>query len=483
MAISFTYTEATNTVVVTEGTVGTPATPVNFVTFDRAGTATLLVATAGLSPTLALTYQIRPVDVIALLITFTVASKTAQADFIFITGTDWRGAAQTESIDVTAGNGAYVSTKYFRTITNIDCSDNAAGGGTQWADGTVAVTQPQWGVIWDYGTNHHVIDANFNIGNGGTATYFACQQSTWAWSASYTANMPLIKFNADFNVTANATFRFGAKVDSENTKYGGGLYINYDGICDITGTLLLYGSTIVNTRHVTTSLFSGGAGSTIEIINCVLDARIVAVGTAIAMTNCVLSTGAGSILTPAATTNTLNDIIMYNGAGKACLQGGGQPITVSNLKISASGGTAQVNSQAEDITLIDSTFDETTPSITIVQADDVVTAKKTCNIHIADKDGVNLAGVTVDCEDINTDAVWAAGTIVTDANGDIVEQIIAYKTWTGTSETLATLTPHKFTLSKAGYETLVLDNVTVDGPIVWHLEMLPAHGAWPKVWR
>ena len=35
MAITFTYTESTNKVVVTEGTSGTPATFANFVTFDR----------------------------------------------------------------------------------------------------------------------------------------------------------------------------------------------------------------------------------------------------------------------------------------------------------------------------------------------------------------------------------------------------------------------------------------------------------------
>ena len=131
MAIAFTYTEATNTVVVTGGTSGTPATFADFVTADRAGTAFLLPVGPPASPVLALDYQIRPVEDMALLITFTVAAKTAQADYIFITGTDWRDAAQTEAIDVTAGNGTYVSTKYFRTITNIDCSDNAAGGGTQ----------------------------------------------------------------------------------------------------------------------------------------------------------------------------------------------------------------------------------------------------------------------------------------------------------------------------------------------------------------
>ena len=93
MAIVFTYTESTNTVVVTDGTSGTPATFADFVTADRAGTAVLLVATAGLSPTLPLDYQIRPVENIALLITFNVASKTTETDYIYITGTDWRDAA------------------------------------------------------------------------------------------------------------------------------------------------------------------------------------------------------------------------------------------------------------------------------------------------------------------------------------------------------------------------------------------------------
>ena len=98
----------------------------------------------------------------------------------------------------------------------------------------------------------------------------------------------------------------------------------------------------------------------------------------------------------------------------------------------------------------------------------------TCNIHIADKDGADLAGATVDCEDQTGTAVWTAGTVTTDANGDITEQTITYKQWAGTSETLTEYSPHKFTISKAGYETLTLDAITVDGPIDWHLELQSA---------
>jgi len=104
----------------------------------------------------------------------------------------------------------------------------------------------------------------------------------------------------------------------------------------------------------------------------------------------------------------------------------------------------------------------------------------TCNVHIANKDGADLAGVAVDCEDTNGDAVWAAGTIVTDAAGDIAEQVITYKKWEGTDETLTEYSPHKFTISKAGYETLVLDNITIDSPIVWHEELQDSGSQRPR---
>jgi len=111
-------------------------------------------------------------------------------------------------------------------------------------------------------------------------------------------------------------------------------------------------------------------------------------------------------------------------------------------------------------------------TLEITTAGNTVKEQYTCNIHMADKNGANLAGVTVDCEDQFGTAVWAVGTITTDAAGDIAEQIITYKKWEGTSETLTTYSPHKFTISKAGYETMVLDAVTVDGKVDWHLELL-----------
>ena len=93
MAIVFAYTESTNIVVQTGGTEGTPATFADFVTADRAGTDTSLLSAGAPASDLALTYAVRPVEDLALLVKCVVANKTAEADHIFITGKDWRGAA------------------------------------------------------------------------------------------------------------------------------------------------------------------------------------------------------------------------------------------------------------------------------------------------------------------------------------------------------------------------------------------------------
>jgi len=122
-----------------------------------------------------------------------------------------------------------------------------------------------------------------------------------------------------------------------------------------------------------------------------------------------------------------------------------------------------------NLNVIDPVINVAAPSIG--DADSWIKEQYTCNIHIADKDGADLGTVNIKCEDKDDNEIFS---VDTDASGDIAEQIITYKKWEGTEETLTTYSPHKFTISKAGIETLVLDNITVDHPIVWHLELLPA---------
>ena len=476
MAIAFTYTESTNTIVVTGGTSGTPATFADFVTADRAGTATLLAATAGLSPTLALTYQIRPVDVIALLITFTVASKTAEADHIFITGTDWRDAAQTEAIDVTAGNGAYVSTKYFRTITNIDCSDNAAGGGTVWANGTVAVTQPQWGVIWDL---RYRIEAFLAVGDGSTATYFAdFSKQIFFPSITTGTSQSLIR------VYNNAVLEFGKLDDLTTKRTSRGIQFLEDGDhwntyqirCDSgSGKVYLYGSTFENTGNSNAHRMrvKGAAIDDVRVWNCAFVGWI----------GFTLSIGSfynvridryQAAYAFHETTGTL-DNVWFNTCKQGIFAFNNTLQRITNLRSIGTTNEAFVlqSLNAFDLEVVDAIQDNWTINWVATSA---YTMQRiyTFNLHISDKDGNNLSGVTVDCEDTNTDAVWTAGTITTDANGDIPEQEITYGYYDqANGNTLQELSPHKFTISKAGYESLILNDITIDAPIAWHLELQP----------
>lgn len=101
----------------------------------------------------------------------------------------------------------------------------------------------------------------------------------------------------------------------------------------------------------------------------------------------------------------------------------------------------------------------------------IINRRHTCNIEVADKDGTLIDDVTVLCEDEADAEVFSELTGATDT-GKIDEQSIIYQIFSYSGGAVTTTkSPHKFTLSKAGYETLVLENITVDEPIDWHLEL------------
>ena len=106
--------------------------------------------------------------------------------------------------------------------------------------------------------------------------------------------------------------------------------------------------------------------------------------------------------------------------------------------------------------------------VSIANANSVLYWKYTCDVHIADKDGNNLSGVAVTCEDKDSNQVFS---VQTGADGKIAQQIITYKKWEGTSETETEYNPHKFIFSKNGYTLLVMENVTVDARTNWDIEV------------
>lgn len=471
---TFTYTKPTNIVVVTGGTSGSPADFASFVATDRAGSVTLLAAWTPNSNTKTLTYQITPVELLALLISFVVASKTTETDYIFITGTDAWGNAQTESINVSAGNGTYVSTKRFRTITNIDCSDNAAGGGTVWANGTVAVTQPQWGVIWNKGNGQYQNDSNFNVGNESTSTYFMSIKEQLYGSVG-----------VSISVKANATLQIGKLMGSYG--YSGSAWNIVQGVNAthflMGGTCLIYGSIIHIREGANALVFETGV---VTVKNSIMSSNVSDGGSNPSCSNFAFS----SLMENISLDNVwfidtygpiiqispilFNDIRFHNTPLGLLIQvsmvidkpflmtvsgmyfilytdWGGLTVTIKDCNVALTGKVYHGGSDAP-----------------------ITTTKENfrCNVHVVDSTGVNLSDAVVLCRDKNNDTVFS---VSTDANGNITEQVIEYRRFYGNTyfgmpvETI--YSPHKFTISKADYQTLVLENITVDHPIVWHLEL------------
>jgi len=136
--------------------------------------------------------------------------------------------------------------------------------------------------------------------------------------------------------------------------------------------------------------------------------------------------------------------------------------------------TIHIGGAGAYISLINPEYAVTTPVILANEANTLF-EKFTIDIHVVDKDGTNLSGVTInlygsDSTDYDT-AMWTEDTISTASDGTITEQTITTRKWVGTSATLTNYNVFKMTLEKSGYETLELENITIDAPVDWHLEL------------
>jgi len=175
--------------------------------------------------------------------------------------------------------------------------------------------------------------------------------------------------------------------------------------------------------------------------------------------------------------DTMEDIHVHNCASGMWGQSSG--VEASDVLITSNSGN-QLYNQGEGSTLkiIDPKISTTSRANYLTLETDWCAEAYTINIHITDKDGANLSGATVNLEgsdssNYDTDA-WTADSVTTAADGTITEQTVTAKKWVGTSETETDYNVFRLTISKSGYETLVLENITIDSPIDWHLELLPA---------
>ena len=556
---TFTYTESTNTVVVTGGTSGSPSTFADFVAADRtvatsacsiaSGCQLKAAAAIAAATDLTLTYPVRPVEFKGLRLAITTAANggaAASGDetvdiygttpiWCYMTGASASGqkvvpvanlthlfqvgdtvilidisAPATYETDVIASISEGVSITLTNNNTNSYAAldvvgiyqteqiDTSAAHGTFWTtlpygqvakltftgyDGTNTgkVDQPIWGVIWNNGNGQYQCNCIFQVGDASTSTYFtqiaddavyfstgctptvlaSATYQMGAASGSYSGNGAFLKFSSQYT-----TYRFT----------NGGSFIAYGSMIHAYTNAVQFGNTgQTYTFALYDSIWIGnGTGGTSGILQ--------------ASTNCTLIMRNVYIfsvryLFMQCTPNTMDDVWIHSSAGGVYAYGADATCintlcTTYTNDFQAGGAGGNV-----DLYVINPKVAIAAPQITNAETN-IVWEQFYVNIQVTDKDGVNLAGVTVNLYgSVTTDydtAVWTEGTVTTAVDGTITQQTVTTRKWTGTSETLINYNVFKMVISKAGYETLSKENLTIAEPIDWHLELQnPAvdHGA------
>ena len=477
MAIAFTCSEdgdfgslGDNKVIVTGGTAETPADFDDFVTADRAGAATLLDAgTIDADPdTFSLDYAVRPVDLANILLTISASADRAGATMDIVGKDNHNDVVSELGIDISGANSSPVTT--IVKFASVDASGITVNGMTN--DDTITITQSQWGLVWDFGNSsfYQYDGIEWDIGDDSTTTFFK-------------STLEAVYLNAGCNgprVRSAATFDMG-EIDNDFGINGSFWSFGPDTLFQLTDNFTSAVNIAASHLHLRTNTPINNRWGDIVIRNAIFSGITDSPGTG--SNHFIFNIGH-----PSSTAdikglyiNRMYDMLMAGVPDPAediwvhdCQYGfvsQATGVALANAKWTSIASSIDAWTQPNGTTLemIDPETNITGPQNN--NADSWIQETYTCNIKVVDRDGAALENVIVDCEEADTTAVWTAGTILTDASGDIAEQQIRYKRWSGTSETLTDYSPHVFTISLAGYETQILPAITVDHPLVLHVEL------------
>jgi len=359
-----------------------------------------------------------------------------------------------------------------------------------------------WGVVHDLGSNIYAFDAKLRVGDGFISTYFKDYNKVIVLTDNITPDYIL-------DVCRYATLQLGQLLNAANkwtcngciihivrpSHFFPSLFNHLYGTSYASGTTLLYGCTIT-TLDSTIHAVSVNCRDTDRFWNCSLSnyCYFKCWGET-DIYNVTLSGGVGSGSKPnealwlshVEAVPIINDV-KFTGFQYAIRLG-------SNIDAEARNMVCLSNDRAVYLTV--AVYTETIKLIDCVLTNWIVRGLQgnsgevlrqyTVNIHIADKDGANLAGANVVCKDKDGNELFNVNTW---ESGNITEQEVTYQRWSDTvtdisGEDEATLfSPHQFIISKAGYETLTIENITLDTKINWHLELqdpVPAPADYPDI--
>ena len=340
-----------------------------------------------------------------------------------------------------------------------DSEDNiiTVTGGTEGTPATFADIQAAndaggWGVCSNPFTGCYKLDAHLDIGDGVASTYFTSTDDEYIFFSS--GNSPQVKNNATLQLGTPGISYSGRGV---SWVFEAGGYGRYFSNATTSGVIYMYN---VHLRFSSSELLMYVSSLTIKNTTITADDQNLRVQADSGSIYNLYIWSANFLLK-----SSLSLDLIHTEDCTIGIVGEVVDITAENLLVTNAGWVEVRVTTANILTLKNPLFHPTL--IRIDNAGGIIKEQYTCNIHIADKDGNDISGATVTCQDKDGNQVFS---VQTGADGKIAEQTITYKKWEGTDETETTYSPHKFTISKTGRATFTIDNVTVDKPIDWHLE-------------
>jgi hypothetical protein len=373
---------------------------------------------------------------------------------------------------------------YNPTNNRITAKGGTEGDPITFADLYQADQDNGWGVVHFYGQNTFHMDALLYLGDGYTSTYFIDKEKVVVFTDVITGNTVRIIY-----LYSNAHIQLGELVDEEKkevckgcaivSRYSGYMSYLLDG--GYTNTYRrLYGCTVISPNEYNKQL-KVRTGYNARFWHCQFvnyawpdlvyggDVyRCTIVGGTDTLHATAIQAGQGSF--------GLEDILGTNVRMALRAFPYNQDVKVVGLVVTNNEYGVVLDSQSKDTILTDCDLENWIHYLRGETQPGKILRKYTVNIHVADKDGSPLPGANVVCRDKDGNEIF---NVNTNAQGDISEQEVTCQEWYQLSagwhgeEDATCFSPHKLIVSKSGYETLEIDEITLNKAIKWHLELLP----------
>lgn len=320
-----------------------------------------------------------------------------------------------------------------------------------------------WNQVTKQGDNQFFFDCHLQIGDGSTSTNVSDRNKHVEIGTSAA--------NKHMNVTANATFTFGTSTTPQN---GGAVIINGgSGVPGAPssrwyGTTNFYGLAVLKISSAWLNFYGTDNWENIVLYGTLTKVNFRGSGN--------FKNVSASFIYPQSSNYVFENCVFEGDTSGAVLRvSSGYSVVVKDSEIiNNNAGGSEIQHWGGFTGTLNVIDCITNPDNWQWRpgANGITNLKYTVNVKVTDKDGNALSGVTVTLNDVDGNQIFS---LTTDANGEITEQTVTSKTYTGDTPTIDNNNPFTLTIEKAGYQTYVKKFV-LEEKAKWEIKLAKAVG-------